>query len=518
MLENNEEELPIDEQINQFVQYLAFVHDDSERSYFPNGTVFYNVKDSGTNEIHRFGLTVKEGMPLLIHALDDDWDKSTFCGKPINIHLDEREYRDVFSGNISSNDLCNAILGGRIYVGPWEMRSVYNFGRSFDYARWEDFYEHQRACRQQEEKRKKDELRKLEKTAPTARGSKNNSAGSLAKATAASADSANPADSADSDALELIGLPSSFNFSIISKSSFAVLLAGAVANSFEALVMHPLDLLKTRFQLSSQRLHIVSHMRAITCESISSQHSVSPQSYNMLRLWRGSFPAVAMQAPRGALKFGVNTSSKKLLETSPYQHAIAGGITGVTESVAITPFELIKVRLQAPDKLSSYKNSYHALRTIVSKEGVFSLWRGLESTLWRNGSWNAAYFGCIDVVHSRVNTQLEFNTNCDVRNFIAGTIGGSLGACFSTPIDVAKSRIQNTVSMSSTSSTAGTLETSVPWTIPTVMKIGRHEGIVGLYRGFVPKLLRLGPGGGLLLVTFETTKRYLESGIFVNHE
>ena len=32
--------------------------------------------------------------------------------------------------------------------------------------------------------------------------------------------------------------------------------------------------------------------------------------------------------------------------------------------------------------------------------------------------------------------------------------------------------------------------------------IMREEGFSALYKGFVPKLLRLGPGGGILLVVF----------------
>ena len=212
----------------------------------------------------------------------------------------------------------------------------------------------------------------------------------------------------------------------------------------------------------------------------------------------------------------------------------AGAITGMTESIMITPFELVKVRLQSMDKLTKYTNSYHAVQTIVKTEGVLSLWRGLESTLWRNGSWNAAYFGCIDVVRSNVSQYLNpvGITNRESQHFIAGTIGGSIGACFSTPIDVAKSRIQNSMKWGSSSSSSSSSSRSsgssgsssggsgrtriavkVPWTLPTLLSIGQKEGIVGLYRGFVPKLLRLGPGGGLLLVTFETTKSCIENTI-----
>jgi solute carrier family 25 2-oxodicarboxylate transporter 21 len=46
-----------------------------------------------------------------------------------------------------------------------------------------------------------------------------------------------------------------------------------------------------------------------------------------------------------------------------------------------------------------------------------------------------------------------------------------------------------------------------------LMHIYRTEGLRALYRGLVPKLLRLGPGGGLLLVVYEYVNRLLPAWI-----
>jgi hypothetical protein len=35
---------------------------------------------------------------------------------------------------------------------------------------------------------------------------------------------------------------------------------------------------------------------------------------------------------------------------------------------------------------------------------------------------------------------------------------------------------------------------------PALIKIAREEGVGAWYRGFAPKVLRLGPGGGVLLL------------------
>jgi hypothetical protein len=46
-------------------------------------------------------------------------------------------------------------------------------------------------------------------------------------------------------------------------------------------------------------------------------------------------------------------------------------------------------------------------------------------------------------------------------------------------------------------------EARYTWTLPGVAKIYREEGFGALYKGYVPKVLRLGPGGGILLVVFD---------------
>jgi len=46
------------------------------------------------------------------------------------------------------------------------------------------------------------------------------------------------------------------------------------------------------------------------------------------------------------------------------------------------------------------------------------------------------------------------------------------------------------------------------WTVPSVLLVAKEEGFSALYKGFIPKVLRLGPGGGILLVVFTTVVDY----------
>ena len=50
------------------------------------------------------------------------------------------------------------------------------------------------------------------------------------------------------------------------------------------------------------------------------------------------------------------------------------------------------------------------------------------------------------------------------------------------------------------------------------MQILREEGPAALYKGFVPKVLRLAPGGGVLLLVVEFTLNVFRQGLGHFHE
>jgi solute carrier family 25 2-oxodicarboxylate transporter 21 len=129
------------------------------------------------------------------------------------------------------------------------------------------------------------------------------------------------------------------------------------------------------------------------------------------------------------------------------------------------------------------------LKKIVKNEGILALYNGLEATMMRHITWNAGYFGVIFQIKAQLPAKPEL-----LNNFIAGTIGGCVGTVLNTPFDVVKSRIQN--------SPRTILPSKYNWSIPSLFIVAREEGFWALYKGFVPKVLRLGPGGGILLVVY----------------
>lgn len=72
---------------------------------------------------------------------------------------------------------------------------------------------------------------------------------------------------------------------------------------------------------------------------------------------------------------------------------LTGFLAGGTESVVVTPFELVKIRLQ--DKSTNFAGPMDVIRHAARTEGVMSLYKGMEATFWRHWWWNGGYFGAI---------------------------------------------------------------------------------------------------------------------------
>jgi solute carrier family 25 2-oxodicarboxylate transporter 21 len=175
---------------------------------------------------------------------------------------------------------------------------------------------------------------------------------------------------------------------------------------------------------------------------------------------------------------------------------IAGIAAGATESIVIAPFELVKVKLQAVGSSQLYSNTFDAVVKVINNGGIRSIYRGLESTLWRNVFWNGGYFGVIQQVKSMLPKSTNEKEEL-LYSFISGSIAGIFGTTINTPFDVVKSRIQ--------------YDGKGRWTIPTLIKILHEEGLIAAYKGYAPKVLRLGPGGGIMLVVFEGVTKLLST-------
>jgi len=261
--------------------------------------------------------------------------------------------------------------------------------------------------------------------------------------------------------------------------------------------MYPLDVIKTRAQL---RVGRDASMFSILFDMIKKDG---------FKMYRGILPPILVEAPKRAIKFASNERYKPLFldkngKLSGSGATGAGVLAGITEAFLVVPFELVKIRLQAKENAGLYKNTLDCLLKIVTNEGILALYKRLEPTLWRHALWNGGYFGVIDFLRKLI-PAAKTPQGDKGRNFMIGALAGTFGTMLNTPPDVVKSRIQNQDAI-----LAKDVPRKYKWCIPSIATIAREEGIGALYKGFWPKVLRLGPGGGILLVVFDQMMKILE--------
>lgn len=251
-----------------------------------------------------------------------------------------------------------------------------------------------------------------------------------------------------------------------------------------------------------------------------------------------------VEAPKRATKFAANEQYTKIVleltglpKLTQSLSIFTGVLSGVTEALVVSSFELVKVRMQDRAQATKYKSTWDCMALILREEGPLAFFRGLEATIWRHAAWNGAYFGIIHAVRdviARIKLQSrtsilspDGNTvqsdigipdervmrrtkkSSLVENFVAGAIGGTFATALNTPFDVAKTLIQN--------SSPGGPRYMGSYAWPVMREVVKRDGFRALYRGFTPKVVRLGPGGGILLVVFDYVSRLLRDNLMDSH-
>ncbi|KIY96069.1 2-oxodicarboxylate carrier 2 [Monoraphidium neglectum] len=231
-------------------------------------------------------------------------------------------------------------------------------------------------------------------------------------------------------------------------------------------------MLKTRFQINpGQHLKLLPTIREIIAEGGVSQLYRGEQSPPRQR--RG-LPEILGLMPRASAAMSTLEFSRRFFRERsggelPARYAYASGaLSGVSEGVVFAPFQVIKVRLMAKEHLGRYANTLDCLGQVLRQEGPAALFIGIAPTLWRNCLWNGVYYGTTHEL-DRVMPEL-CNPWVAAGRQLASQLPG---------------------------------ERRYTRVFPTLATIWREEGPTALYKGFVPKALRLGIGQSVGLLTFQ---------------
>jgi solute carrier family 25 carnitine/acylcarnitine transporter 20/29 len=158
------------------------------------------------------------------------------------------------------------------------------------------------------------------------------------------------------------------------------------------------------------------------------------------------------------------------------------------------PLDTVKVHLQTQDaKNPRYRGTVHCLRSLMAKEGVRGVYKGITSPLAGVAAINAIVFGVYG------NTQRNLSNPDTLKShFIAGGTAGLFQSFLCSPMELAKSRLQVS------DGTKGPVE--------CLRAIYAHEGFRGIFRGLNMTILREIPAFSSYFLTYEWLTRTEDGG------
>ncbi|KAI0722037.1 mitochondrial FAD carrier protein [Cerioporus squamosus] len=283
--------------------------------------------------------------------------------------------------------------------------------------------------------------------------------------------------------------PSFFPTSAIDHA-FAGLGAGVVA----VLCMHPLDLLKVKFQVATDK----------------PQGGVGRAIWNSLKEiqvrdgWKGLYRGVSANIAGNASSWGFYFLFYHMLKQrasggdpnyklSPGAYLLCSAQASAVTAIMTNPLWVVKVRMftTQPNDPAAYRGLWHGLTSVYRNEGISGLYRGTSLALFGMKRWGFERKKRQFAKEGRAYTPQDDKLSNTAYTLMSGA--SKLFALASTyPYQVVRSRIQN-------NATAHLYPT-----IPVcIKKTWAEEGVRGFYRGLGTNLVRVLPGTCVTFVVYE---------------
>lgn len=240
-------------------------------------------------------------------------------------------------------------------------------------------------------------------------------------------------------------------------------------------------------------------------------------------LFKGLGPNLIGVVPARAINFSVYGNGKRIIgeyagyrdtdETTAGVHLTAAAIAGMATGTATNPIWLVKTRLQL-DKSNAengqwrqYKNSWDCIKQTVRHEGVRGLYKGLSASylgVTESSLQWVMYEQMKRVLARRQMAKLADSsypyTFWDDAELWGGRVVSAgmaklFAAAVTYPHEVVRTRLRQapTVSVGD-----GKMEMKYTGLVQCFKTVWKEEGMVGLYGGLTPHLLRVVPSAAIM--------------------
>ncbi|KAJ7072350.1 mitochondrial carrier domain-containing protein [Mycena amicta] len=305
---------------------------------------------------------------------------------------------------------------------------------------------------------------------------------------------------------------------LLSTPIVSYIIAGGLAGATSRTVVSPLERLKVILQVqprssSSQYTGVWRSLcrmwteegfrglmrgNGVNCLRIAPYSAVQFTTYETLKKWLTSYGSKELDTPKrltaGALAGICSVCSTYPLDLVRARLSIATASIPVSvPPSASAPTTGAKISLSAAYHTSSYAASELTIlgmtKKIVREEGgVRGLYRGIATTAFGVAPYVATNFAAYEYLEAKL---------------ACGALAGSISQTLTYPFDVLRRKMQVSGMKSSG------LGIKYSGALDALRGTVRSEGVIGLYRGLWPNLLKVAPSIATSFFTYELVKEYL---------
>lgn len=296
----------------------------------------------------------------------------------------------------------------------------------------------------------------------------------------------------------------------------------------------PLDVLKTRLQSDFYQAQI----RASQTIQTQSRGPLRAAIYHLKdtlqilgavqrtegarALFKGLGPNLVGIVPARSINFYVYGNGKQLLaqywnkgEEAAWVHMVAGAAAGITTSTVTNPIWMVKTRLQLDKNVSErsgggmhrqYRNSYDCIKQILREEGIRGLYKGMSASYLGVAESTLQWMLYEQMKAGLARRELRIEQSGREKNWWdktvewtgkAGAAGGAklIAAVLAYPHEVARTRLRQAPLANGQLKYTGLIQCfKVVW---------KEEGMLGLYGGLTPHLMRTVPSAAIMFGMYE---------------
>uniref|UniRef100_K3X835 Mitochondrial carrier protein n=1 Tax=Globisporangium ultimum (strain ATCC 200006 / CBS 805.95 / DAOM BR144) TaxID=431595 RepID=K3X835_GLOUD len=281
---------------------------------------------------------------------------------------------------------------------------------------------------------------------------------------------------------------------------------------------HPIDTVKARLQASTAAGQtMASHLQL---RKFSLQH--------LRGLYRGLGVSMIGSAPATCLYLTSYEMSKDSLQSvnvfrkSPSLSYLGAGMLAEALSCVLwVPIDVIKERMQVQSKVAVtgggaskpaqtlyYRNTVHAMQTIIETEGLSGMYKGYMATLFSFGPFSALYFMLYEKNKAIAQNYLNAEDLPPLYTLAGAALAGAAASFLTNPLDLIKLRLQIQRAYVAEGSTGTVAYSGI---FNGLSQVIRQEGVLALYKGAGARVAFHAPSTAITMSLFESCRRVFAS-------